>query len=108
MRFKWYSLNKESYSCELKVKWQRAKGCEARSNLFADKSGAPYKAWEDSEYQPNRKLRREITTTSLWDLDGKIFSQYSKKSWLLEYTYGNLEEGNAKVDVTNQVYLQYQ
>ncbi len=36
MRFKWYSLNKESHSRELKVKQQRAKGCEARPNSLAD------------------------------------------------------------------------
>jgi len=36
MRFKWYSLDKEPHSCELKVKQQRAKGCEARSNSLAD------------------------------------------------------------------------
>ena len=36
MRFKWYSLDKESHSRELKVKQQRAKGCEARSNSLAD------------------------------------------------------------------------
>src|SRR6266540_7044672 len=30
-----------------------------------------------------------------------------RKSQSMEYTYGNLEEGNAKADVTNQVYLQY-
>src|SRR6266498_2924076 len=29
-----------------------------------------------------------------------------RKSQSMEYTYGNLEEGNAKADVTNQVYLQ--
>jgi len=41
-------------------------------------------------------------------LNGKIFSQHSieRKSQSMEYTYGNLEEGNAKADVTNQVYLQ--
>ena len=65
MRFKWYSLDKKPHSRELKIKQQRVKGCEARSNSLADKSGAPYKAWEDSEYQPNRKLGREVTTTSL-------------------------------------------
>ncbi len=36
MRFKWYSLDKESHSRELKVKQQIAKGCEARSNSLAD------------------------------------------------------------------------
>ncbi len=36
MRFKWYSLDKEPHSCELKVKQQRAKGCEVRPNSLAD------------------------------------------------------------------------
>ena len=36
MRFKWYSLDKKSHSRELKVKQQRAKGCEARSNSLID------------------------------------------------------------------------
>ena len=36
MRFKWYSLNKESHSRELKIKQQRVKGCEARSNSLTD------------------------------------------------------------------------
>ena len=36
MRFKWYSLDKESHSRELKVKQQRTKGCETRSNSLAD------------------------------------------------------------------------
>ena len=36
MRFKWYSLDKEPHSRELKVKQQRAKGCETRSNSLAD------------------------------------------------------------------------
>ena len=60
MRFKWYSLDKEPHSHELKVKEQRAKGCEARSNSLANKSGAPYKAWEDSEYQPNKSLEGKL------------------------------------------------
>ncbi len=36
MRFKWYSLDKKPHSHELKVKQQRAKGCETRLNSFAD------------------------------------------------------------------------
>ena len=34
------------------------------------------------------------------------YSSIERKSQSSEYTYGNLEEENAKADVTNQVYLQ--
>ncbi len=36
MRFKWYNLNKEPHSRELKVKQQRAKRCEVRLNSLAN------------------------------------------------------------------------
>ena len=61
------------------------------------------------------RLGKILNINLIESLEGKlqqhrceIFPQHSieRKSQSIEYTYRNLEEGNAKVDVTNQVYLQ--
>src|SRR6266511_3918908 len=88
MRFKWYSLDKEPHSHELKVKQQRAKGCEVRSNSLVTKVVLPI------------RLGKILNINLIESLEGKL-QQHHCEVWMVRYspnTAGRVDYWNTPME----------
>src|SRR6266498_1679832 len=89
MRFKWYSLDKEPHSRELKVKRQRAKGCKVRGQICSlTKVVLPI------------RLGKILNINLIESLEGKL-QQHRYEIWMVRYspnTAGRVDYWNTPME----------